>query len=109
MLTEMRIYTCHAGRAAEFAELYRRAGLAVQLPIGGRLEGFYRTEVGDPNRVILIWEYESYEDRAARRAKLAENRAGLPQAGCADGCLGREHDSVRRADTGGETGLVLSE
>jgi len=77
MLTEMRIYTCHAGRAAEFAELYRRAGLAAQLPIGGRLEGFYRTDVGDPNRVILIWEYESYEDRAARRAKLAENRGWL--------------------------------
>ena len=77
MLTEMRIYTCHAGRAAEFAELYRRVGLAAQLPIGGRLKGFYRTDVGDPNRVILIWEYESYEDRSGRRAKLAENRDWL--------------------------------
>ncbi len=84
MLTEMRIYTCYAGRAAEFAEFYRRVGLAVQLPVGGRLKGFYRTDVGDPNRVILIWDYESYEDRAGRRAKLAENRdwrAFLEQAG----------------------------
>ncbi len=77
MLTEMRIYTCHVGRAAEFAELYRRVGLAVQLPIGGHLKAFYRTEVGDPSRVILIWEYESYEDRAGRRAKLAGNRDWL--------------------------------
>lgn len=70
MLTELRIYTAHTGMGAAFANLYREEGLPIQLPVGGKLAGFYRTEVGDPNQVILIWEYESYEDRLARRAEL---------------------------------------
>ena len=70
MLTEMRTYTTYPGMAAAFAELYQKEGLPVQLPVGGKLVGFFRTEVGDPNQVILIWQYESYEDRAARRDTL---------------------------------------
>ena len=70
MLTEMRTYTTHPGMAAAFTELYQKEGLPVQLPVGGNLIGFYRTEVGNPNQVILIWEYENYEDRATRRKAL---------------------------------------
>jgi len=57
MLTELRIYTTHPGKAAAFAKLYQDEGLPIQLPVGGKLAGFYRTEIGDPNQVILIWEY----------------------------------------------------
>ncbi len=70
MLTELRIYTTHPGKAAAFAKLYQDEGLPIQLPVGGKLAGFYRTEIGDPNQVILIWEYESFEDRIQRRDEL---------------------------------------
>ena len=70
MLTELRIYTTHPGMAAPFANLYQEEGLPIQLPVGGNLVGFYRSEFGDPNKVILIWEYESYEDRIKRRDVL---------------------------------------
>ena len=77
MLTELRVYTTYPGKAAEFANLYRDVGLPVQLPVGGKLAGFYRTDVGDPNQVILIWEYESFEDRTQRRDDLFKIPAWL--------------------------------
>jgi|TARA_B100002003_G_scaffold116679_1_gene107762 hypothetical protein len=70
MLIEMRLYTTHPGQAAAFAKLYQDEGLPIQLPVGGNLTGFYRQDVGDPNQVILIWQYKSYEDRLARRDEL---------------------------------------
>ncbi len=70
MLIEMRLYTIHPGQAATFARLYQDEGLPIQLPVGGNLTGFYRQDVGDPNQVILIWQYKSYEDRLVRRDEL---------------------------------------
>ncbi len=70
MLTELRIYNTHPGMAGVFAKLYEEEGLPIQLPVGAALKGFYKTEVGDPNQVVLIWEYESYEDRTAKRDEL---------------------------------------
>jgi hypothetical protein len=70
MITELRIYTTHPGMSASFAKLYQEEGLPIQLPIGGKLAGFYRAEFGNPNEVILIWQYESYDDRLKRRDDL---------------------------------------
>jgi hypothetical protein len=70
MLTEMRLYTTHPGKAGAFVKLYQEEGLPVQLPLGPKLKAMYRQEVGDPNQVILIWEYQSYEDRIAIRDEL---------------------------------------
>jgi len=70
MLTELRVYTTHPGMAQPFAKLYQEEGLPIQLPVGGKLAGFYRSEIGNPNEVILIWEYESYDDRSKRREEL---------------------------------------
>ena len=46
-------------------------GLAIQEPILGHLVGYYTTEIGPLNQVVHMWGYESLEDRAQRRAKLA--------------------------------------
>ena len=70
MLTELRIYTTHPGKAMAFAKLYKEEGLPHQLPVGGKLIGFYKAEFGNPNEVMLIWEYESYDDRLRRREEL---------------------------------------
>ncbi|MAI10205.1 MAG: hypothetical protein CBD27_02770 [Rhodospirillaceae bacterium TMED167] len=70
MLTELRIYTTYPGKAMAFAKLYKEEGLPHQLPVGGKLAGFYRAEFGNPNEVVLIWEYESYDDRLRRREDL---------------------------------------
>ena len=70
MLTELRIYTTYPGMGAQFAKLYKEEGLPAQLPVGGKLVGFYRAEFGSPNEVILIWQYESFDDREKRRQDL---------------------------------------
>ncbi|MEQ8700695.1 MAG: NIPSNAP family protein [Bauldia litoralis] len=70
MIVEMRTYTTHVGKAAEFVALYRGRGLPIQEPIQGNLLGMYQTEFGPMNQVILLWGYESHAERDARRAKL---------------------------------------
>ena len=72
MIVEMREYTLHAGKVPEYLQLYEREGLEIQREILGRLVGYYTTEVGEAvNRVVHLWAYESFEDRQARRRRLA--------------------------------------
>jgi hypothetical protein len=72
MIVEMREYTLHAGKVPEYLQLYEREGLEIQREILGHLVGYYATEVGDAvNQVVHLWAYESFEDREARRQRLA--------------------------------------
>jgi hypothetical protein len=71
MIVEMRTYTLHAGQQAAFLGLMEREGIAIERRILGRMLGFYTSDVGTLNQVVHLWGYESYEDRGARRARLA--------------------------------------
>lgn len=70
MIVEIRSYTTHVGRTAEFVRLYRDEALPVQEPIQGRLLGLYTHEYGPMEQVILLWAYASEEDRRDRRDRL---------------------------------------
>jgi hypothetical protein len=70
MIVEMRTYTFHPGKAAEFVRLYLREGFEVQKRILGNLLGYYSTETGTLNQFIHLWGYESLEDRLTRRTQL---------------------------------------
>ena len=72
MIVEMREYTLQAGKVPEYLALYEREGLAIQREILGHMVGYYSTEVGSAvNEVVHLWAYESFEDRLARRRRLA--------------------------------------
>ena len=71
MIFEERIYTIKPGRIAEYVRNYEELGLPVQLEVLENLVGFWHTEVGGLNKVVHIWGYESLDDRAARRERLA--------------------------------------
>jgi hypothetical protein len=72
VIVEMREYTLHAGKVPEYLQLYEREGLAIQREVLGRMVGYYTTEVGPAvNQVVHLWAYESFEDREARRGRLA--------------------------------------
>ena len=72
MIVEMREYTLQAGKVPEYLRLYEREGLDIQREILGHMVGYYATEVGPAvNQVVHLWAYESFEDRQARRARLA--------------------------------------
>ncbi len=70
MIVEMRMYTCFVGLAGQFVAVYRDKGLPIQVPIHGEPLGFYQTEFGPMNQVVLLWGFDSEEDRRERRARL---------------------------------------
>ena len=70
MIVEMRTYTLALGATGRYFKLYRDKGLTVQKRILGHLVGYYGVEVGELNKVIHLWAYESLDERARRRAEL---------------------------------------
>ena len=73
MIVEERMYTLHAGKAAEYLKSYEQEGLAIQRPILGRFLGYYYSEIGTLNMVMHMWAYEGFDERETRRAKLAQD------------------------------------
>lgn len=84
MIIEKRTYRLKPGAAHEFLKAYQEEGFAIQGPALGNLLGFFVSEIGELNRVIQFWGFESFEDRSKRRAELSsksEWRAFLQNAG----------------------------
>jgi len=75
MIVEERIYTLRAGEAGAYLAAYEAEGRAIQLPILGRMVGYYTTEFGPLNQVIHLWAYESLQERTERRARLLADPA----------------------------------
>jgi hypothetical protein len=71
MIYEERIYQITYGKIPELMKLYETEGLPIQLPILGNLIGYFSTDIGLLNQVVHIWGYQSLDDRASRRARLA--------------------------------------
>ena len=69
MIIEKRTYTFHPGKVQEFLALYEREGLPLHtkyLP----MIGYFVSEIGTLNQVIIMWGYESMADRDTRHAAL---------------------------------------
>ena len=77
MIVEMRTYTLALGATGRYFRLYSEKGLAVQKRILGHLVGYYGVEVGELNKVIHLWAYESLDERARRRAILWADKEWL--------------------------------
>ena len=75
MIIEQSIYELRPGALHEFLKAYQEEGLALQSQALGRLLGYFVSEVGELNRVVQLWGFESFEDRQARRAALSANPA----------------------------------
>jgi NIPSNAP len=74
VIVEMREYTLQAGKVPEYLKIYESEGLAIQREVLGHLVGYYATEIGPAvNQIVHLWAYESFEDRDARRGRLAEH------------------------------------
>ena len=77
MIVEMRTYTLALGATGRYFKLYGEKGLVVQKRILGHFMGYYAVEVGELNKVIHLWAYESLDDRAKRRAELWADKEWL--------------------------------
>lgn len=77
MLIEERCYVLNAEYTpAMYLEAYRQTGaLELQMKTLGRLLGYFVTEVGELNALVHLWGYDSFEERARRRALLSAEPA----------------------------------
>jgi hypothetical protein len=73
MIVEERIYTLQPGKVPEMVRLYGEEGLALQQRHLGKFIGYFTTESGNLNQVVFMWGFESLDDRAARRARMAQD------------------------------------
>lgn len=73
MIVEERIYTLQPGKVPEMVRLYGEEGLPLQQKYLGRFIGYFTTESGNLNQVVFMWGYDSLDDRAARRERLAKD------------------------------------
>src|ERR1700676_5120653 len=71
MIVEQRTYTLFPGKTLEYLRLYESEGMAIQTRILGRLVGYFTTEIGTLKQIIHMWCYDSFEERARRRAEMA--------------------------------------
>lgn len=70
MLLDLRLYTCHPGKLAEFLQLVETEILPIQQKYCGNLVFYSTTETGELNQVVQVWAYRNAADRDARRAAL---------------------------------------
>lgn len=70
MIHEMRTYSLVPGGTREYLRLYNEAGRAVQTRLLGNLVAVMTPESGDINQLVYLWCFDSYAERARRRAEL---------------------------------------
>lgn len=73
MIIEQRTYELKPGSLHEFLKAYEAEGLAIQSEALGKLVGYFVSEVGDLNRIVQLWGFDSFEDRIQRRFALSSD------------------------------------
>ncbi len=74
MIYELRTYTFHQGKLPLYLKLQADVGRPVRGDEYGKCHGYWTAEFGLLNQVWHLWSYDSLDDRARQRARLAENR-----------------------------------
>jgi hypothetical protein len=70
MLIDLRIYTFHPGKLAEFMKLAEEKILPLQTKYCGHCIFYTTSESGVLNQLIQAWAYKDAADRDQRRAAL---------------------------------------
>jgi hypothetical protein len=75
VILEERDYHVFTGKLNEVVALYEHEGIALQQKHLGRFVGAFTTDVGALSTYTHLWAYDSYDDRAQRRAALGADPA----------------------------------
>jgi hypothetical protein len=73
MIVEERTYTVKPGTVRQYYEDYQPRGLEIQARILGNLIGYFHTEIGELNKIVQLWGYDSLAERERRRAALFQD------------------------------------
>ena len=74
---ELRTYTLKVSKVQDYLELYHREAMAIHTAHLGQPVGWWQSEIGVLNQIVMLWRYESLADREQRRATLMEDPAWL--------------------------------
>lgn len=74
MYYELRSYRLKNGTLPEYLRLVGETGLAIQKRHLGTLIAYFHSDIGPQNEIVHIWQFESLDDRAARRERLAADK-----------------------------------
>ena len=70
----MRTYLLKPTTLKKFLDIYNNEIRETHVAILGNQIGFFYTELGELNKVVHLYGYDSYEDRDRRRAILVKNK-----------------------------------
>lgn len=73
MIVDLRTYTFHPLKLGKWLKLYQEKGLPVQYKYLGQPLAMYRSEVGQLNQVVTLWQLENMGEYQTRRAELAKD------------------------------------
>jgi hypothetical protein len=73
MILDERSYLIKPEHVKDYLETYEREGMALQVSHLGDLVGWFTTDVGTVNEVVLIWRYMG--DRERRRSAMEADPA----------------------------------
>jgi hypothetical protein len=94
MIVEIRTYTLAVGATGRYFKLYGDKGLEIQKRILGHLVGYYGVEVGELNKVVHLWAYESLDERARRRKELWADKEWLAYVAEAGGLVIQQENQI---------------
>ncbi len=73
MIHELRTYTLHPGKLADYIHLWETVGWPVRGNEYGQLLGFWTGEFGELNRVFHIWQFPGLDERTRLRGLMMRN------------------------------------
>ena len=71
MLVDHRTYTVKPGTVHQYYKDYDPRGLEIQKRVLGNLIGYFHTEIGQLNKIVHLWGYDSLAEREKRRTALS--------------------------------------
>jgi hypothetical protein len=75
MIVDMRVYTCHPGRMADWVALYEAEAWPLQKQYLGKCLGWYTSIEGKLHQIVHLWGYENQGDREVRRSTMVQDPA----------------------------------
>jgi hypothetical protein len=67
---EQRTYRIKPAMVQDYLKLYHDEAMEVHCRYLGPSLGWFTTDIGGINEIVILWRYESYEDRERRRMAL---------------------------------------
>lgn len=74
---ELRTYGLHPGKLQEYLKFYHDEAMAIHVRHLGPSVGWWYTDVGPLNQLVMLWRYDSFQEREARRMRLMADPAWL--------------------------------